>query len=240
MIVEAVLEVRQRHPRMGGRKVLHLVQPTLAQLNIACGRDTFFDVLRMHELLVPQRRAAHRTTQRGHWHYPNLLPAVTVNRVHQVWVADITYILTSAGYLYLTLLTDAASRYIVGYDLSASLATEGCERALQQALQATPPVALSGLIHHSDHGMQYSAYRYCDHLRAVGIRSSMGAVGNCYENPLAERINGILKQEYALDACFADSTQAQRAVRQAIHLYNQERPHWALNLDTPAQRHFAA
>lgn len=239
LVIELVREVRQRHPRMGGRNLLHLVRPTLAALQIPYGRDAFFDLLRAHELLVPSKRRRTRPTQRGPWHCPNLLAERAIERVHQVWVADITYLTTEQHMVYLALLTDAYSRFIVSYDLSASLAMEGCERALRYALARTPPGAWHGLIHHSDHGMQYGAFRYADHLRAHGLRASMGAVGNCYDNAIAERVNGILKDEYALDSCFVDQAQAQQAVQEAVALYNYERPHLALNYATPAEVHFA-
>ncbi|MDQ4078865.1 MAG: IS3 family transposase [Chloroflexota bacterium] len=189
---------------------------------------------------MPTKRSARRTTRGAAWHDPNLLHAVQRERVHQVWVADITYLTTEEGFRYLALLTDAWSRFIVGYDLSAALAFEGCARALEQAVARTPPTALRGLIHHSDHGVQYSAYPYCDRLRTRGIHSSMRAVGNCYENPLAERVNGILKGEYGLDALFVDQSHAQRAVAAAIDLYNYERPHLALAYAKPAEVHCRA
>ncbi len=162
-----------------------------------------------------------------------------MERVHQVWVGDITYLSTEEGFLYLALLTDAYSRFIVGYDLASSLAMEGCERALEQAIAATPGAVLTGLIHHSDHGVQYSAQRYRARLAGLGIHLSMGAVGNCYENALAERVNGILKLEYGLDATFVTAAQAYQAVQEAIALYNHERPHLALHYATPAAIHFA-
>ncbi len=237
LLVELVQGRRQRHPRMGGRKLLHELRGPMAALGIQHGRDAFFALLAERDLLVPTQRSARRTTRAGSWHYPNLLQDLPVTRVHQVWVADITYLTTEGRFLYLALLTDAYSRFIVGYDLSASLAFEGCARALAQALARTPPAALRGLIHHSDHGVQYSAYPYCDRLRTRGIHSSMGAVGNCYENPLAERVNGMLKLEYGLDALFVDEPHAQRAVAEAIDLYNYERPHLALQYAKPAEVH---
>ncbi len=139
---------------------------------------------------------------------------------------------------YLALITDAYSRFIVGYDLSSSLAAEGCLRALNHAI-GYKTNELKGLIHHSDHGVQYTAWPYREQLQSVGIRSSMGEVGNCYENALAERMNGILKCEYYLDNLFIDIEHAQKAVREAIWLYNYERPHLSLNYCKPAEVHFS-
>jgi transposase InsO family protein len=239
LLVALVQGIRQRHPRMGGRKLYHELQTAMSQLGIRCGRDAFFALLRQRDLLVPLKRSGRRTTQAGLWRCPNLLAAMTITQVHQAWVADITYITTEAGFRYLALLTDAYSRFIVGYDLSSSLVVEGTLRALQQALAQTDRSALRGLIHHSDHGVQYAAWPYRELLRARGLRSSMGAIGNCYENALAERVNGILKNEYGLHDLFVDDAQAHMAVRQAIWLYNYERPHQSLGLAKPAQRHFA-
>lgn len=233
LILQLVRGIRQQHPRMGCRKLRHKLGAQMASLGISRGRDAFFDLLRAHDLLVPVKRSPHRTTRSGLWHFPNLLTNITLTRINQVWVADITYILTEQGHLYLALLTDAFSRFIVGSDLSASLAVEGSLRALHQATTNAGSENLSGLIHHSDHGVQYTALAYRDSLHDAGIRSSMGAVGNAYDNPLAERINGILKSEYLLDGLFVDFNQAAKAVSQAIYLYNFERPHLSLNYATP-------
>lgn len=234
LLVELVQGWRQRHPRMGGRKLYHLLQPAMATLGIQRGRDAFFDLLRARDLLVPLKRSQRRTTRSGLWHCPNLLAELRLSHINQVWVGDITYLSTEQGFLYLALLTDAFSRFIVGFDLSASLAAEGCLRALNRAIDQTPPAHLPGLIHHSDHGVQYTAWPYGDRLQAVGIRPSMGEVGNCYENALAERVNGILKAEYALDDLFIDDAHALTAVREAIWLYNFERPHLSLHFSKPA------
>jgi len=238
LLVELVQGIRQRHPRMGGRKLHHELKKIMVALDINRGRDNFFDLLRDRDLLVPSKRSRRRTTWSGRWRHSNLLADVTLMRVHQAWVADITYLSTEQGFLYLALLTDAFSRFIVGYDLSASLATEGTLRALNGAIGQTPEHHLQGLIHHSDHGMQYIAWLYDDRLRSVGAQSSMGEVGNCYDNALAERVIGILKNEYNLDDLFVNHQHAQIAVPQAIWLYNYERPHLSLDYCKPAEIHF--
>ena len=240
LLLQLVRDIRRRHPRMGGRKLHHELQAQMAALGISRGRDAFFDLLRAWNLLVPVKRSRRRTTWAGLWHYPNRLTDLEIERVHQVWVADITYIVTEQGFLYLALITDAFSRFVVGYDLSTSLAVEGALLALNRAISQTPPDRLSGLIHHSDHGVQYTAYPYRDQLRAVGIQASMGAVGNCYENALAERVNGILKCEYGLDSLFTDYQHASRSVSEAIWLYNYERPHLSLDYAKPAEIHFSS
>jgi len=199
LVVELVRTIRQRHPRMGGRKLHYELQDSMAALGISRGRDAFFELLSAHNLLIPTRLSRRRTTYAGLWRCPNLLIDLTITRVHQAWVGDITYITTEAGFVYLALLTDVFSRFIVGFDLSSSLAVEGCDRALKQAIAQTDGADLRGLIHHSDHGVQYTAWLYRERLQKMEIRSSMGEVGNCYENALAERVNGILKCEYGLD-----------------------------------------
>ena len=239
LVVELVQGMRQRHPRMGGRKLRHELKASLAALGISRGRDAFFDLLREHDLLVLPKRSRRRTTRAGLWRCENLLAELEIQRVAQVWVGDITYVTTEQGFVYLALLTDAFSRFIVGYDLSSSLAAEGCLRALNQAIAQTQSLDLAGLIHHSDHGIQYTAWPYGDRLRSVDMRPSMGEVGNCYENALAERMNGILKCEYGLDDLFVDLPHAQSAVREAIWLYNFERPHLALDDAKPAVVHHA-
>lgn len=238
LLVELVQGMRQRHPRMGGNKLLHELRKPMVALGISRGRDTFFGLLRAHDLLVPVKRSQRRTTRSGLWRFENLLAEIEVVRVHQAWVADITYLLTESGFVYLALITDVFSRFIVGFDLSSSLAAEGCLRALYLAISQTNRNVLTSLIHHSDHGVQYTAWPYRDQLQAVGACSSMGEVGNCYENPMAERVNGILKGEYGLDNLFVNMQQADQAVKDAIWLYNYERPHLSLGMHKPAEVYF--
>lgn len=223
---------------MGTRKLLVKLHAQLVARGITLGRDALFDLLRRHDLLVPPKRRQTKTTRSGLWRCPNLLPDLTVTGPRQLWVGDITYLTLERGFAYLALLTDAFSRFIVGFDLSLSLAVEGCLRALNHALPQTPG-SLAGLVHHSDHGVQYTAYAYRDRLAEHYIRSSMGEVGNCYENALAERMNGILKLEYGLGDLFVDLEQMTASTDQAITLYNYDRPHFALDYRVPADVHFA-
>lgn len=237
VVVEMVLALRRRHPRLGGRKLLHQLQRPLAQAGIQLGRDRFFDLLARHDLLLPLVRQRRRTTWPGWWRCPNRLDGLLLAAVQQVWVCDITYLETQEqGFCYLCLVTDAFSRFIVGFDVAASLAVEGALRALDMAVaQAQPP--LTGLIHHSDHGVQYTCYSYRDRLVALGCLSSMGQVGNCYDNAQAERVNGILKLEYGLGDPLLNLTHAATATQQAVWLYNHERPHLALAYQKPVEVH---
>ncbi len=236
LILERVQAIRQRHPRLGARKLLHELGPELTAQGLQIGRDRFFDLLAQSDLLVPPLRQRRRTTWAGLWRCPNRLLDLDIIRVQQVWVADITYLETETDFCYLALLTDAFSRYIVGFDVSPSLVAEGAWRALTMAMeQATS--ALTGLIHHSDHGSQYTCHLYRHQLAQAGILSSMGEVGNCYDNALAERVNGILKLEYGLERVFVDVAQAVTGVEEAVWLYNHERPHLALNYRKPVDVH---
>lgn len=238
VILEMVRAIRYHHPRMGTRKLLAKLRAQLVAREISLGRDALFDLLRRHDLLLSPKRRQTRTTRSGLWRCPNLLPELTVTGPRQLWVGDITYLTHEGGFAYLALLTDAFSRFIVGFDLSLSLAVEGCLRALNHALPQSPG-SLAGLVHHSDHGVQYTAHAYRDRLAQYHIRSSMGEVGNCYENALAERMNGILKLEYGLDDLFVDLEQMTVSTTEAITLYNYDRPHLALDYRVPAEVHFA-
>lgn len=221
--------IRQKHPKMGTRK-LH---SELALKGFQVGRDTLFALLAKHHMLIEPPRGP-RTTFSGRIRYPNLLEGVKVTQPDQVWVTDITYIRSEEGFLYLALITDLFSRKIVGYDLSKSLSADGAIRALQMALAQTKR-SLKGLIHHSDHGIQYTCHDYQDILAQHHIHCSMGEVGNCYDNAVAERVNGILKIEYLLDTLFISLAQCQKAVRQTVWLYNYERPHYSLGYLKPQQ-----
>lgn len=237
MVLEKVQEKRQRHPRMGGRKLLHELQEWLRKAGLKIGRDRFFDLLRKAGLLVRPRRRFRRTTWPGEWRCENLLPETVIKHPNQVWVSDITYVDSEAGFGYLSQVTDAFSRFIVGYDFSTSLAVEGVLAALNMAITRAGGET-AGLIHHSDHGIQYTCLAYGQELADHQILCSMGQKGNCYDNALAERVNGILKQEYALGERFANIEQAARAVDEAIWLYNHERPHLSLDYKKPYEIHY--
>ena len=235
IVLELVRQVRRKHPRMGGRKVLFKIQPMLAAEGLTIGRDRFFRLLGEQNMLVLPKKAYRRTTQAGLWRAPNLLPGLSVSRPNQVWVCDITYLeLQSGKFAYLFLLMDLYSRCILGWQVAASLAAEGALESLRMAFEclAAPH---PGLIHHSDHGVQYTSQVYRDTLLAHHAQPSMGAVGNCYDNIFAERLIGILKDEYLLNMPFSEYAQVHPAVAQAVQLYNTDRPHLALQMATPIQ-----
>lgn len=231
-IVVQIQKIRQRHPRMGTRKLQQQLQPWLKAHGLEIGRDCLFALLRGRGLLLKPPRRRRRTTWPGQWRCRNLLAEATITRPNQAWVSDITYVETEEGFRYLSLVTDAYSRRIMGYDLSDSLAVEGTIRALRQAIRQAQG-RVKGLIHHSDHGIQYTCHAFRKELDKWCIRPSMGEVGNCYDNALAERVNGILKLEYGLEYLFVSGKQAKRALREAVWLYNYDRPHLALNYLKP-------
>lgn len=240
LIVERVHEVRRRMPRVGGRKLYHMLGADLQCMDAkTLGRDKFFDVLRRNGLLVKRRKKYATTTNSHHrfYVYDNLLTDLVINRVKQVFVADITYIRLPESFCYLALVTDVSSRNVVGYDVSMSLTIDGSLRALRMALNGVTDAR--GLIHHSDRGIQYCSHDYTSLLLSKNCRISMGESGNPYDNAIAERVNGILKQEFLLDCTFPDFAAAQQAVSEAIETYNTYRPHMSLGYDTPAMRYAA-
>jgi transposase InsO family protein len=236
-VVEMVQAKRQKHPRMGGRKLLHELKEDMIVAGLVMGRDRFFDLLRRAGLLVWPRQRGFRTTWPGKWRCENLLPGIIIERPNQVWVSDITYIETEVAFGYLSLVTDAYSRFIVGYDFSPSLAVESAQAALAKAITRAGGET-SGVIHHSDRGVQYTCKAYRQDLADLKMDCSMGETGNCYDNALAERVNGILKQEYLLGERFTDLQHAARAVDEAVWLYNHERPHLSLDYQKPAEVHY--
>ncbi len=197
------------------------------------GRDTLFKVLREHKMLTLRKKYSARTTNSYHrfYKYNNSIKQLEVNKPNQVWASDITYIRTLNGFCYLALITDMYSRKIVGYDLSDSLELKGCVRALNKAIYQAK--SIKGLIHHSDRGIQYCSNVYTQILKRKKIDISMTEENHCYENALAERVNGILKDEFYLDQTFTNVAHAKRAAKNAINLYNEIRLHLSLDYKTP-------
>jgi transposase InsO family protein len=184
-------------------------------------------------MLVKRKRAYAKTTNSyHHFHkYNNLIKELRITKPNQVWVSDITYIRTVKGFCYLALITDMYSRKIIGYDISDSLELSGCLRALKKALWHSRPAAK--LIHHSDRGVQYCSHMYVNELKKRGIKISMTEENHCYENAIAERVNGILKDEFYLDQCFFSTDHAKKATKNAIKIYNTKRLHLSLGYKTP-------
>lgn len=232
-VIELVKEERIEQPRVGTRKLYEALQNCFEINGLKVGRDKLFDILREHDMLVKRKKASCRTTDSYHrFHkYKNLVKDMDVTAPNQVWVSDITYIRTVNGFCYLALITDMYSRKIVGYDISDSLELAGCLRALKRALRAARPAV--GLVHHSDRGIQYCSNQYVDELKKQEIKISMTEENHCYENAIAERVNGILKDEFYLDQCFFNKKSASDATKNAIEIYNNKRLHVSLKYKTP-------
>ena len=216
-----------------------MIKDRLAQHNMKMGRDGLYKLLRKNELLIVPRRKYVRTTQS--WHrfkkWPDLLQNFQPDGPGQVWVSDITFLRTQSGFIYLSLVTDAYSRVIVGYHLSQHLKASGCIAALNKALKRRQN-PFTALIHHSDRGIQYCCDDYVQILQTHGINISMTQSGSPYDNAIAERINGILKQEFGLEKTFRSYNEAVEPVAKAIYFYNHIRPHFSCNLQTPEQKHY--
>lgn len=220
---------------VGGKKLHNAIKPKLAVSGVQLGRDRLFDILRKHGLLVKQKRRFCKTTYSRHPYAiaPNRIKNLEISRPNQVFVSDITYISLRQKFCYLFLVTDLFSRKIVGYSLSSKLTHQGAISALEMATM--PLKTTAGLIHHSDRGCQYCCHDFMAVLTKKGVLSSMTDEAHCYQNAVAERVNGILKLEYYLDSTFKNKEQAQVSVQDAIAIYNSERTHWSLNLRTPNQ-----
>lgn len=232
-IVHIVKKRRKSLPREGVRKLMVSLKQDFEKEKVKVGRDTLFNVLREHRMLTLRKKYSARTTNSYHrfYKYNNIIKNIDVNRPNQVWVSDITYIRTVKGFCYLALITDMHSRKIVGYDLSDSLELKGCVNALNKAIYQTKNI--KGLIHHSDRGIQYCSNVYTQILKRKNIDISMTEENHCYENAMAERVNGILKDEFYLDQTFTNVAHAKRATKNAIKLYNEMRLHLSLDFKTP-------
>lgn len=236
LIVSLVLEKRKLMPMVGTRKLYYLLKEEFLSHGIEIGRDHLFEILRDYGLLVKKRKYRAVTTNSRHWmkKHKNLIKDLPVVRPDQVWVSDITYVREADRFLYLSLVTDLYSRRIMGYYCSKTLETEGSLQALKMALKERKD-AEKPLIHHSDRGTQYCSHEYTGLLKQHGIAVSMGEAGNPYENAVAERVNGILKEEFLLSGNFNGQAEVDKQVAQSISVYNSLRPHLSCGYLTPDQ-----
>jgi putative transposase len=239
IVTKLIKEVRQQLPRLGGLKLYKVLNEDIRKLNIKLGRDKFFEILRKNGLLIEPIKQYVVTTNSHHRFrvYSNLTKELNIKSINKLWVSDITYIRLDKGFCYLFLTTDVYSRKIVGYKLSLNLGAEGAVLAMKMALKNVK--GTEGLIHHSDRGFQYCSNNYVRLLNKHGIKISMGEAGNPYENAIAERVNGILKTEFYLNATFRSYEIALKATMSAIDLYNNIRPHMSLNYLTPSNKYAA-
>lgn len=230
-LVGLVEELRRDLPRLGGVKLWRLLNDN----GVRVGRDELFRLLGRYGLLIKRRKRRAVTTDSKGWarQHPNLVKGLKVSRPNQVWVSDITYVTTRAGFVYLSLVTDAYSRRIMGWHAHATLDSGGPLRSLYRAICQVDDDGLKGLVHHSDRGCQYRSAQYVDTLSCKGIKTSMTQDGSPYDNAIAERVNGILKQEWLDGEDFADLREVREKVEEAVRLYNTRRPHMAIGLNTP-------
>mgnify|MGYP002652333813 FL=1 len=235
-VVALVKEKRMIQPKIGGRKLYFMLKEPLKSLSI--GRDRFFDILRANHLLIVPKRSYHVTTNSHHRFrkHKNMILDYQITKPNQVWVADITYIGNRQNPSYLSLITDAYSKKIVGHHVADNLNTENSLIALRKALK-NKKVNLESLIHHSDRGLQYCSNEYQKLLEKHHINCSMTQNSDPYENAVAERINGILKQEFDIDKYDVETKLRRQIVNESIEIYNEIRPHFSNHYLTPNQMH---
>lgn len=231
-----IVAKRMRMPRLGTRKLYHLLADQFDHLGVKLGRDGLFDYLREQKMLIRPLKSYTKTTHSKHWlkKHPNLLRDLVPSRMEEVFVSDITYVRSRERTHYLSLVTDAFSRKIMGYHLSEDMSAGNVVKALQMAIKnrkTTWP-----LIHHSDRGLQYCSALYQEKLTSNQIKPSMTDGYDCYQNALAERINGILKQEFLLETCNTGK-ELECLIKESINIFNKERPHLSLNMKTPNEIH---
>jgi putative transposase len=237
LIIAEVLRYRVLQKRIGTRKLFDEMQHFLQEHRFKIGRDALFTLLRPNGLLVRRRKRKGSITTWSKHHYrkyPNIIKGFVPNAPNQLWVSDITYIHVGNAFAYLSLITDVYSHKIVGFCLHKSLAAKGPLQALKMALEATNDV--SKLIHHGDRGVQYCCDDYVQQLKSQKIGISMTEEGDPLENPVAERVNGILKVEL-LEKNYGKYGEAQTAIAKAITIYNYLRPHNSINNLKPAEAH---
>lgn len=235
-VVALVEEKRIMQPKIGGKKLYFMLKEPLKSLNI--GRDKFFDILRANHLLIVPNRSYHVTTNSHHRFrkHKNMILDYQITKPNQVWVADITYIGNRKNPSYLSLITDAYSKKIVGHNVAENLNTESSLIALKKALR-NKKVNLESLIHHSDRGLQYCSNEYQRILEKHHLKCSMTQNSDPYENAVAERINGILKQEFDIDKYDIETPLRRKIVDESIEIYNELRPHFSNHYLTPNQMH---
>lgn len=236
LVVSLVGKIKQEQPKLSVRKIQGLIQDDLSKHEVKIGRDGLFDLLREFDMLVKRRRYKHYSTNSRHSFkkYPNQVKDVQPTAPNRIWVSDITYIEANKGFNYLSLIMDAYSRKIVGHYLSDSYSVKGTIEALKKALKDNK--VESGLIHHSDRGVQYCSKEYTCILKRKKAVISMTENGSPYENAMAERVNGILKTEL-LQPRYKNLKAATEAVNKAIEIYNKKRPHLSIGMLTPEKAH---
>jgi len=239
LVIQQVVLLRKEQKAVGTRKLYMHLKPFLKEHGISMGRDVLFDLLARHKMLIRKRkRKIPMTTFSNHWmhKYPNLIIGFTPTAAHQLLVSDITYIgLPENNFAYLSLITDAYSRKVVGHWLNKDLSAQGCIHALQMAIRQVPKQDCP--MHHSDRGSQYCCYDYVTLLNKNNMGISMTQSGDPRENAIAERMNGILKSEL-LQQSYTSITEARKAIGKAVQVYNNKRLHGSVDMLTPSEAHY--
>lgn len=238
LLIHLTEEQRKLLPRLGGKKIYHLIKPLIQRAGIKVGRDKLFAVLRESNLLIKPKRRYVQTTMSKHWlrKHPNLIKDIELTRPEQVWVSDITYVKTDEGNCYLNLVTDAFSRKIMGYAMAGTMDTDAMIKAFEMGIK-NRKYPNQALIHHSDRGLQYCSKEYVELAQRNNIRVSMTENGDPYENALAERMNRTLKEEFGLGLKLSSRELAYKLTHESINLYNTLRPHLSLKMNTPESIH---
>jgi len=238
IVLKGVVDIRERMTQTGTRKLHKHLQPIFHLHQIKMGRDALFDLLRFNQLLVRRTKRFHITTDSHHYFYtsPNRVKDLEIKHSEQVFVSDITYIKTDKGHAYLSLVTDAYSKKIMGWSLDDNMKVSMVKDALKMAHENRIHNRAS-VIHHSDRGMQYCCPDYTEFAGNLNFLMSTTQNSDPYENAIAERINGILKYEFGLRNVLPSVEVARKIVKQAVEIYNNERLHWSLDLKTPQYVH---
>ena len=240
LIIQRVKEIRKSHRRMGTRKLYEMLQPFMLEHQLKIGRDALFNMLSANHLLVRKRKRRIQTTNSYHWlrKYSNLIREFVPTGPNQLWVSDITYWKIKTGeHLYISFITDAYSHNIVGYQVAETMEAVESIQALQMALSGLGPESHLNLIHHSDRGIQYCSHSYVKLLQDKDIKISMTENGDPLENAVAERINGIIKDEYLETYDIDNLKDAKGLLKAVVELYNSERPHMSISNFTPNTIH---
>ena len=241
LVLQQVLKIRQNHRHIGTRKLYEMLQPFILSHQIKMGRDALFDLLAANFLLVRRKKRKVATTNSYHRFkkYPNLIRDLVPQHPNQLWVSDITYWRTTNGFVYISFITDAYSKKIVGHHVAQTMEAVETIKALKMAISGflKEPDSHSQLIHHSDRGMQYCSELYVKLLKKNNIDVSMTESGDPLENAIAERVNGIIKEEYLNDYSVDNIIQAKKLLLAVVDLYNNERPHQSIGYLTPNNVH---
>lgn len=239
IVIQQVKNIRKNHRRMGTRKLYEIIQPFMLEHNIKMGRDALFNMLSGNYLLVRKRKRRIQTTNSYHWlrKYPNLIREFVPTAINQLWVSDITYWKLKEGHVYISFITDAYSHKIVGYQVAETMEAIESIHALQMALSALKAESHLQLTHHSDRGIQYCSHAYVKLLQDYNIKISMTENGDPLENAIAERVNGIIKDEYLDTYDIENIKEAKELLKAVVDLYNNERPHMSIGNLTPNQIH---